>query len=258
MLTELNGKAGNLCQPAKEGKIRCPLIVRQSSEDVVTGHLFGTLRAINPSFWLPDILNRSLGTQRYHRQVFRNLKIEPWKKQRSFPKNLIPWDEGQTEVDVVITWENPATTVFIEMKYGSKLSATTANNNGHAGFPSDQLIRNARVGLHQCGWYDEERLFDFSPRDFVLILLTPTLGNTLVSEYRDPMRLRAAIPHGDKLSQLPPAPFIGELSYRCVMDLLDSRKRFMTKPERTLVSQLDEYLQLKLSQLKSSNGHSHG
>jgi hypothetical protein len=257
MLTELNGKAGSLCQPAKEGKLRCPLIVRPTSEDVVTGHLFGALRAINPRWWLPDFLNQALGEQRFRRQMFRKFRIELWQKQPSFPRSLVPWDEGQTEVDVVMTWENPPTTVFIEMKYGSKLSATTVHNNGHAGFPSDQLIRNARVGLHQCGWYDEDRLFDLPPRDFVLVLLTPTLGNALIPKYRDPTRLRTVIPNGDKLSRLPNTPFIGELSYRCVVGLLNSRKRFMTKPERTLVSQLDKYLQFKLSQLKGSNGNGH-
>ena len=258
MLTELNGKAGSLCQLAKEGTLRCPLRVRPTSEDVITGHLFGSLQAINPRWWLPDLLNQALGEARFRSQVFRKLRIELWQKQPPFPRNLVSWDEGQTEVDVVISWENPATTVFIEMKYGSKLSSTTVNNNGHAGFPSDQLIRNARVGLYQCGWYNEERLFEMPPRDFALILLTPSLGNALVPEYRDPETLRSAIPHGEKLSQLPPAPFIGELSYRCVVDLLNLRKRFMTKPERILVSQLDDYLRLKLSQLKGSNGHGHG
>ena len=75
-------------------------------------------------------------------------------------------------MDVVITWENPPTTVFIEMKYGSNLSAKTVNNNGSAGYPADQLIRNARVGLRENGWFTEDVLFEVPPRDFVLILLT--------------------------------------------------------------------------------------
>ena len=258
MLTELNGKAGALCQPAKDGKIHCPLIVRSASEDVITGHLFGTLRAINPRWWLPDILNQALGEQRFRRQVFRKLRINLWQKQHPFTRSLVPWDEGQTEVDVVITWENPPTTVFIEMKYGSPLSAVTTHNCGDHGFPSDQLIRNARVGLHQCGWYDEDLLFEFIPRDFVLILLTPSLGNPLVQQYRDPKRLRAAIPHGEKLSRLPRTPFIGELSYRCVTKILGSQRRWFTRPEQRLADQLIEYLEFKLGQLKSSNGQSHG
>jgi hypothetical protein len=257
MLTELYGKGGSLCQPAREGKLHCPLIVRPTSEDVITGHLFGTLKVINPRWWLPDLLNRALGTQRFRRQVFRKLKIELWQKQPAFPRHLLKWDEGQTEVDVKITWENPPTTVFIEMKYGSPLSATTSNNNGHGQYPSDQLIRNARVGLYQCGWYEEERLFDMPRRDFVVILLTPKSGNPLVREYQNYDRLQSAIPHGDRMMELPRSPFIGELGYRDVIGLLNHQCRWFSPPERKLIDGLNEYLTCKLSQLRGANGQEH-
>ena len=156
MLTELNGKGGCVCEPARKGELRCPLIVRPTSEDVVTGELFGILRVLNARWWLPDLLNHALGEVRFQRQVFRDLRIELWQKQRTYPREHLTWTEGQTEVDCIITWENPATTVFIEMKYGSPLSATTANNNGSTGFPSDQLIRNARIGLRENGWFQED------------------------------------------------------------------------------------------------------
>lgn len=258
MLTELNGKGGCLCEPARKGELRCPLIVRPTSEDVVTGTLFGTLRVLNPRWWLPDLLNQALGAERFRRQIFRDLRIELWQKQRIYPRHHLTWDEGQTEVDVVITWENPATTVFIEMKYGSNLSAKTVNNNGSAGYPADQLIRNARVGLRENGWFTEDVLFDLPPRDFVLILLTPTSGNPLVQEYRDPVQLRAAIPRAEQLKDLPRSPFIGELSYRGVIDILAEQQRWFSLPERRLIEELNEYLQFKLSQLRTSNGHGHG
>lgn len=44
----------------------------------LASHLFGTLRAINPGWWLPDFLNQALGVERFRRQVFRKLRIEPW------------------------------------------------------------------------------------------------------------------------------------------------------------------------------------
>ena len=254
MLTELNGKGGTLCQPAKEGRLRCPLMIRPTSEDVITGQLFGALRAINPRWWLPDFLNRALGTARFRRQVFRKLRIELWQKQPSIPRSLIPWDEGQTEVDVAITWENPPTTVYVEAKYGSAIATATENNAGDAGFPSDQLIRNVRIGLYHCGWYDEARLFEMPPRDFVQILLAPTLGTRLVEQYRDLDQLRAAIPHGALLSRLPKSPFVGELSYRCAMQLLSLNRKWLTRPEQHLVDQICDYLPLKLHQLRSSNG----
>lgn len=59
MLTELNGKGGCVCEPARKGELRCPLIVRPNSEDVVTGELFGILRVLNTRWWLPDLESRS-------------------------------------------------------------------------------------------------------------------------------------------------------------------------------------------------------
>lgn len=254
MLTELNGKGGCLCEPARKGELRCPLIVRPTSEDVVTGELFGVLKVLNPRWWLPDLLNTALGAERFRRQVFRDLRIELWQKQRTYPRQHLKWDEGQTEVDVVITWENPATTVFIEMKYGSPLSAKTANNNGSGGFPSDQLIRNARIGLRENGWFEEDLLFNNPPRDFVLILLTPSTGNPLVQEYRDPDRLRAAIPHGERLKQLPRSPFVGELSYKNVVDLLADQRPYFNPTAQKLIDGVNDYLTFKLHLLRTSNG----
>ena len=163
------------------------------------------------------------------------------------PGHLVPWKEGSTEVDVVITWENPPTTVFIEMKYRSELSEHTSHNFGRKGFPSDQLIRNARVGLYKCGWYDEPKLFDMPPQDFVLLLVSPSPQIDLVNKYGDPTQLRRSIPHGHLLRRLPRLPFIGQLDYTAIIVILRARVRLMTRPERILVSQLCEYLRFKLA-----------
>lgn len=246
MLVELGGKGGRVCQPACDGELRCPLIVRPNSEDAITGNLFGVLQAINPRHWLPHLLNEALGVQRFHTQVYRNLKILLWQKQPIMPCHLVPWKEGSTEVDVVITWENPATTVFIEMKYKAGLSENTSHNFGHNGYPSDQLIRNARVGLYQCGYYEEPRLFEIPKRDFVLLLVSPNPQTELVQRYRDPEQLRRSIPNGDLLKTLPRFPFIGSIAYRTMIKILQLQLRYMSLPERTLSSQLLRYLEHKL------------
>ena len=147
MLTELLGKGGRICRAALDQKQRCPLIVRPTSEDVITGHLCQVLRILNARWWLPDLLNLALGAQRFRRQVHRRLRISPWENRPRYPKELLPWREGSTQVDMTVRWENLQTTVYVEAKYGSDLSATTAGNNGHHGYPADQLIRNIRVGL---------------------------------------------------------------------------------------------------------------
>ena len=247
MLTELHEKGGCLCQPAREGKLRCPLIVRPTSEDVVTGNLFQTLKVIDPQRWLPDFLNRALGVNHYRPQIFRNFRIYLWVNKPPYPRELLPWDEGSTQVDVVMSWENPATTVYVEMKYGSDLSPVTSRNQGQHGFPSDQLSRNARVGLLECGYFKRPQLFESGQRDFLLLFVSPVAGNPLVARYREPDKLRRAIPHNDLIPALPKLPFIGELSYLDIIHLLRARRRLMNRTERILVDQLGEYLEFKIS-----------
>jgi hypothetical protein len=245
MLLELRNKQGRLCDLARSGQLHCPLIVRPTSEDQITGQLVEVLQVLNPYWWLPDVLNEALGTPRFRRQVYRRLRIEPWQNMPCYPRELLPWDEGSTQVDVLISWENPPTTIFLEMKYGSDLSQRTAADNGNHGFSSDQLVRNARVGLWQCGYFRTERLFNVCPRDFVLILVSPEKGHPLVQEYRDPERLRAAIPHSKRIPQLPSSPFIGELSYRDIGRVLREQRRWFSRPERILLDLFTDYLDFK-------------
>ena len=246
MLVELRGKGGRVCDHARRGEIRCPLIVRPTSEDQITGEMFQVLRAIDSRQWLSQLLNTALGAQRFRQQVFRRLRVDLWVNQPRYPRRLLPWDEGSTQVDVVITWENPPpTTVFCEMKYLADLSPATSGGSKQMAYPSDQLIRNIRVGLWRAGWFEENRLFDECPRDFILVVIGPKKGHPLVEHYRDPERLRKAIPHNDQLRGLPRQPFIGELSYTDIIRVVTKGRRWLTKPERILADDLIAYLDYK-------------
>ena len=249
MFTEMLGKGGNVCSQAKEGSIRCPLIIRPTSEDAITGYVFQSLRAINPRWWLPQLLNNALGTDRFRQQVYRDLKIELWKNRAPYPRDMLPWREGSTQVDVTITWGNPPTTVFMEVKYTANLSASTTADDGSSGYPSDQLIRNARVGLLETGWFRRDELFQADRRDFTLIVFGPKTGNALVAAYRDTTRLLGAIPHSDRLSGLPATPFIGEASYQVLAGILKAHQRWLTRPERTIANDVAAYLDFKIAQL---------
>ena len=248
MLTEMNGKGGTLCSHARTGAIRCPLIVRPTSEDVITGHLIQMLGYLNPRWWLPDLLNTALGAPRFRTQVYRRLKIDLWRNQPCYPPELLPWPEGSTQVDVVITFENPPTTVFVEMKYLSGLSTHVSADDGDAGYPSDQLIRNIRVGLHQAGYLRQDgQLFAQPPRDFLVLVIAPTKGHPLVDRYQDPARLREAIPHADRLIGLPRTPFVGEASYADVIELLHRQSSWLNRAERQVAEDLSAYLEFKLT-----------
>ena len=248
MLTELHRKSGQLCQSAKSGNLRCPLIIRSTSEDVITGHLVQSLRILNPRWWLADFLNSALGEQRFRRQHYRRLRIQPWVNQVPYPRELLPWKEGSTQVDLVISWENPPTTVFIEAKYQSGLSKTTSNATSK--FPSDQLIRNIRVGLFSSGYFNWHQLINVQQRDFITIVLAPKNGNYLVKKYRNESKLLKAIPCSDRLTCLPSSPFVGELDYRDINRILNGNMKWFSRPERTAANQLIEYLDMKLQTAK--------
>jgi len=248
MLTELLGKGGNLCSHARSGEIRCPLIVRPTSEDAITGNVFQSLGYINPRWWLPDLLNAGLGANRFRRQVFRDFKIQLWVNQPRYPRELLSWEEGSTQVDIVLTWENPPTTVFIEAKYGSGLSTNVAGDDGASGFPSDQLIRNIRVGLAGAGYFNRgEQLFEQPPRDFLVLVLAPFKGHPLVERYRNDQKLREAIPYAERLVGLPRGPFVGEIDYEDIESTLKHHFRWMTPMERRLAEGMTDYLDFKRS-----------
>ncbi len=258
MLTELHGKGGNVCQLAKQGKIHCPLIVRPTSEDVITGNLVRTLRLLNPRWWLPDFLNAAVGDQRFRRQVFRKLEIKLWQNQPCYPREFLPWEEGSTQVDAIITWQNPPTTVYLELKYGSELSDSTARNDGSGRYPADQLIRNLRVGLWRTGWLRPTGLFPVQPRDFVLVLISPRCGNQLVREYRNITVLKKAIPHGALLEELPRNPFLGEIGYVEIVQILRRQHRWFSRPEQLAIDEIATYLDFKRSNLSKSLGQERG
>ena len=247
MLTELRGKGGVVCTAARSGAIRCPLIIRPTSEDVVTGELFGALSCLNPRWWLPDLLNAGLGAERFRKQLFRGLKIELWRNRPPYPRELLPWTEGSTQVDVTISWRNPPTTVLVEVKYCAELSTSTTRNNGEHGFPSDQLTRTLRVGLLETGWLQPPQIVSTPRRDLVVLFLSAADGHELVDEYRDGKRVGEAVPRSDLLEGLPAAPFVGHLSYRQVVEVLARQRRWFSLAERKLIDQLLEYLTLKIA-----------
>jgi hypothetical protein len=156
-------------------------------------------------------------------------------------------------VDLTITWENPPTTILIEAKYLAGLSENVSGDDGRSGYPSDQLIRNIRVGLLETGYYDRgKRLFNRAERNLIVLVFSPNKGHQLVERYRNLGSLRKAIPHSEKIKNLPRSPFVGEFSFRDVVKLLRDQSRWFNRAERTVAEDLAEFLEFKLqSQIKT-------
>ena len=112
-------------------------------------------------------------------------------------------------------------------------SRCTNYPGGQHGFPSDQLVRTIRVGLLECGYFGLGEMFSAQPRDFACLLLSPRKGHPLAARYRDSERLRASIPHSDRLIGLPRQPFVGELSYGDITTVLQRQRRWFSRPKRS-------------------------
>lgn len=244
---EIKGKGGHFCGPAQSGTVRCPLILRPTSEDLITATAFTLLRYLPPGRWLPEILNVALKTHEFSYKSYKDLKYGLWENKPAFPRDLLPWREGSTQVDFQLSFENPPTTLFVESKFGSPLSPRVTNDDGSSGYPSDQLIRNVRVGLYECGYYDHG-LDLFAPppkRQFYCILFAPRRGNPLVRRYRNMDRLRAGIPHADRIKAWPQPPFIGELSYRDLGTIIRGFYKQLSPCEQVVARDLITYLDFK-------------
>jgi hypothetical protein len=243
---ELNGKAGRVCQPAIQGSLHCPLIVRQSSEDVMTGNVFGSLMHIRPHLWLNALLNRGLGEFLFCQVWFKNLTIRLWERQARFPPELLSFKEGRTEPDVIIEWENPPISVWIEAKWQSPIAKLTSHSEAN-----DQAFRGIRTLLHSVGRMHSARLFHAPVRRPIWLALLADKTDSIVDQYRDQKHLVTELAKCGGPMLMPEHPFVGILTWYEILEMLIDQIPQMLPTERSVASKLIEYLQLKLSQLNS-------
>ncbi len=245
----MHGKGGQVCSESKSGRIKCPLIVRPTSEDQITGEIFQLLRFIDPRHWVNAVLNEALEANRFNRYIFQKFAIELWANHPRFPRNLSLWPEGSTQVDAVIQWSSPRTVVFVEMKFGSPLSSRVSADDGQSGFPSDQLIRNIRVGLWQCGWFSRSSMLRKTPIDFIVLVVSPSQDQPLVEKYRDRDVVMGSIANSAELVGLPESPFVGSISFSQIAETLRRRIRYMDRIQGKIANDIAEYLTFKSKQL---------
>lgn len=243
---ELNKKAGRVCREALAGLKHCPLIVRSTSEDVMTGNVFGTLRHIRPHLWLGPLLNLALGTRKFRQVWYKKLSIRLWERQDRFPQELLDFREGRTEPDVIIEWENPPTTVWIEAKLHAPLAEGTSNHPAN-----NQVIRGIRTLLAATGQLQPHRLFRTPLRRAIWLALLSYKPEPLVDRYRDPVEVFRALPYPDRLASLPQRVEVGTIAWRDVAKTLQSCGRLASRHERMVADELVEYLCFKCNQPRS-------
>ena len=78
--------------------------------------------------------------------------------------------------------------------------------------------------------------------------------NPLVRRYSRKDNLRRANPHSERLAGLPREPYVGEIGYGKIREVLRSRGSFLTRAERGGVESLDQYLSFKKRQAPVRGG----
>jgi hypothetical protein len=206
--------------------------------------VFGLLKHIRPHLWLNPLLNLAIDgdadSGRFRQVWFKNFVIKLWERQSRFPPELLDFKEGRTEPDVIIEWENPATTVWIEAKFLSGFSNGTVNNA-----TNDQVSRGVRTLLAETGHIRPLRLFELPERTPVWVALTHIDGPKVFSSHLD----RQSMCHTETELELGRSRqaelLLGATTWNQVARLLGSQLNRMAPIEASLTRQLVAYLQTK-------------
>lgn len=237
---ELEGggrKLGRVCDRDYRNGVVCPLILRESSEDLLTANVFGTLRHLRPGLWLVPLLRAAFPHHRIEPCLPEDSRVTLWKKVAPPPGRGA--HEGMTEVDVYATAAEKV--LLIESKFVSSLSTGTANDSQR-----DQLIRLLDVAYSAVV---DGQFFPLSP--FVLLLGRWPKEPDILTRYRSAKGVRQALPHlserGDGASIAEYlASRIGYLSWTEFSKVLDARLGHATAVEAPFLLEVAGYLRHKM------------
>ncbi|MBM4307608.1 MAG: hypothetical protein FJ123_12845 [Deltaproteobacteria bacterium] len=258
-------------------KSNCPLIVRTTSEDLLTANVFGILKNLDPTIWLRSFLGEAIKGKDFSRHTFgrqvplpallageghnkneisspgslglclpavgragelHNLSFEFWKRYRP-PVNR-KYREGISEVDVTISYKDGI--IFIEAKYLAPVSLRTSNEPRR-----DQVIRYRDLAAyHFLNHPDTVKEFYF-----VLIMDTEKPPWVLTRYQHDQNLIKGLTPPG--LFRPPVATGkllsknIGWLTWKQLRKILELvREQFRDEVERKFVDDLIVYLDYKI------------
>jgi hypothetical protein len=226
-------KAGHVCERSYRNGNGCPLIVRETSEDLLTANVFGILRRIRPELWLRPMLTRAFPKVRdWPDKELPEVKF--WQPV-SPPSDRVA-TEGNTEVDVHVRWGKVC--LYIEAKYRAELSPGTVADSSR-----DQLIRLLDVV------YEEEISTALFRREaLVLVVGMSAEEPELVTRYRSPSEIRKALrvkhdrPLFEKADYL--SKHVGYVSWTELSRILAERPK-ASDLEGALLADVSDYIRHK-------------
>jgi hypothetical protein len=227
-----------VCPPNYVRKSNCPLIVRTTSEDLLTANVFGILKNLDPKVWLRRFLGEAIKGKDFSRHTFEGLSFEFWK--RYHPPANRKYREGISEVDVTISYKDGI--IFIEAKYLAPVSLRTSNDPRR-----DQVIRYLDLAAYHFLNHPD------SVKEFYFVLIVDTekppwiltryrYNQTLIKGLTNPGFFKPPVEAGRLLSK-----GIGWLSWNQLRRILEFiRGEFRTEAERRFVDDLIVYLDHKI------------
>ena len=227
-----------VCPPKYVRKSNCPLIVRTTSEDLLTANVFGILKNLDPTIWLTRFLGEAIKGKDFSRHTFENLSSEFWKRYRP-PVNR-KYREGISEVDVTISYKDGI--IFIEAKYLAPANLRTTSDPRR-----DQIIRYLDLAAYHYLNHPD------SVKEFYFVLIIDTerppwiltqyrynqnlvKGLTSPGLFRPPLDVSRLVSKG-----------VGWLTWKQFRKILEIKKgQFRTYAERMFVEDLIVYLDYKI------------
>lgn len=241
IIFELYKSSGKkVCPPNYVRKSNCPLIVRGTSEDLLTSNVFGILKNLDPKIWLRRFLGEAIKGKDFSSHSFENLSFEFWKKYRP-PANR-KYREGISEVDVTISYEGRI--IFIEAKYLAPLSLRTTHDRHR-----DQVIRYLDLAAYH---YLNSPTGD--GEEFYFILITD-LDEVpwILTRYRSSRSILRGLTDlgffGSNKNEIGKllSNSVGWLSWGRLREILNAnREKFKTNAEKRFVDDLVLYLDYKI------------
>lgn len=227
-----------VCPPNYVRKSNCPLIVRTTSEDLLTANVFGILKNLDPTIWLRRFLGEAIKGKDFSRHTFENLSFEFWKKYRP-PVNR-KYHEGISEVDVTISYKDGI--IFIEAKYLAPVNLRTTSDPRR-----DQIIRYLDLAAYHFLNHPDR------VKEFYFVLITDSdRPPWILTRYKYPRNLVKGLTHqglfpvNEDIGRLL-SKGIGWLSWRQLKKILEiTRGHFRTEVEKRFLDDLLAYLDHKI------------
>ena len=217
---------------------RCPMVINENSEDILTSSVFGLLKYLPPAFWLVPLLEQAFRGRTFQGLGQSTAKIQFWQKLSAPPTTKHP--EGVEEIDILIRIRHLI--ILVECKFRSPV-----NMGGSGSSARDQIARYLDAAVFNL-WPDSD-----TKREIYLVLLTDTEEEpTILSRYRNPETVLACLAQDrpfvdyEEVSQML-ARNVGWITWRDLLNILERKDSNEADPAKAMIiKDIVRYLKYKL------------